>query len=109
MSEMPTETGRKGTLPSERDKLRAEIARLKTKQASSRAGERAKLQSQIDELHEKLSAIVAQAKRGAEERETRARLKAYPAEARAATRRSDLEAAVEERLAKIRKPKGGST
>ena len=83
--------------------LRAEIAQLKAEQAQARADQKAKLQAKIDKLQQKLQAKLQEAKQRAEQRRKEAEAKIQALEKKAAEAKGEKKAALEARIASIRK------
>ena len=82
--------------------LRTDIAQLKAEQITSRADQKAKLQTKIDNLNAKLQSKLAQAKQRSEQRAKEAKAKVEALEKKAAKAKSDEKAAIEARIADIK-------
>ena len=83
--------------------IKADIANLKAEQAKSRADQKAKLQTKIDKLHKKAQDKLDQAKQRSEQRQKEAKAKVEALEKKAAKAKSDEKAAIEARIADIKK------
>jgi uncharacterized membrane protein len=82
--------------------IKADIAQLKAEQAKSRADQKAKLQTKIDNLNKKLQTKLAQAKQRSEQQQKEARAKVDALEKKAAKAKGDTKAAIEKRVADIK-------
>jgi len=89
--------------------LRAEIAQFKAEQVQARADQKAKLQAKIDNLQKKLNAKLEQAKQRSEQRQREAEAKVQALEKKAAKAKGEAKAALEARIASIRKESRKST
>ena len=83
--------------------LRAEIGQLKAEQAQARADQRARLQAKIDKLQEKLHTKLEEGKRTSERRRKEAEAKIQALERKEAKAKGEAKAALEARIASIRK------
>jgi uncharacterized membrane protein len=83
--------------------IKADIAQLKAEHAKSRADRKAKLQTKIDNLNKKLQSKLAQAKLRSEKRQKEAKAKVEALEKKAAKAKADQKAAIEARIADIKK------
>jgi uncharacterized membrane protein len=83
--------------------LRAEIVQLRTEQAKGRADQKAKLQTRIDKLQEKVHAKLQEARQRSEQHQTEAQAKIQALEKKAATAKDEKKAALEARIASIKK------
>ncbi len=81
---------------------KAEIAKLKTKQAKSRADQKTKLQTKIDDLNKKLKAKLERAKQRSEQEEKESKAKVEALEKKVAKAKGDAKAKIEERIADIK-------
>jgi uncharacterized membrane protein len=81
---------------------KAEIAKLKTKQAKSRADQKAKLQAKIDDLNKELNAKLERAKQRSEREAKEAKAKVDALEKKAAKAKGDAKAKIEQRIADIK-------
>ena len=75
---------------------------MKAEQAKSRADQKAKLQTKIDNLNKKLQAKIEQAKLRAEQREKEAKTKLEALEKKAAKAKGEAKAKIEARIADIK-------
>ncbi|AFV25343.1 membrane protein [Methanolobus psychrophilus R15] len=82
--------------------IKADVAQLKAEQAKSLAEDKAKLQTKIDDLNQKLDAKAEQAKQWSEQREKEAKAKVKALEKRAAEDKGKAKAAIEKRIAEIK-------
>lgn len=83
--------------------IRAQIAALKVEQAKVHADQKAKLQAKIDMLEEKVHAKLHEAKQRAEQQRKEAEAKIHSLERKAARAKGDVKAALEARIASIKK------
>jgi len=83
--------------------MKADIAQLKAELAQSRTEHKAKLQAKIDKLQDKLHARLEQAKQRSEQQEKEAKAKVQALEKKATKAKGERKAAVEARIADIRK------
>jgi len=83
--------------------LKAEIAELKAEQAQARADQKAKLQTKIDKLQEKVHAKLQKTKERSEQQRKEAEAKIQALEKKAAKAKGEAKAALEARIASIRK------
>jgi uncharacterized membrane protein len=83
--------------------LRADIAQLKAEKARSRTEQKARLQAKIDKLHEKLNDKLEQARQRSEQQEKETKAKINALEEKAAKAKGEAKAAIEARIASIRK------
>jgi len=83
--------------------LKADIAELKAEQAHARADHKAKLQTKIDKLQEKLHVKLQEAKQRSEQEQKEAHAKVQALEKKAAKATGETKAALEARIASIRK------
>jgi hypothetical protein len=89
--------------------IKADIAKLKTELAQSRAGNKAKLQARIDKLQDKLHAKTEQAKLRSEQQEKEAKAKVQALENKAEKAKGKAKATIKARIADIRKKSKKST
>jgi uncharacterized membrane protein len=82
--------------------IKADIARLKAKQAKSRADQKAKLQTEIDNLNKELHSKLEQAKQMSEQRKKEAKAKVEALEKKAAKAKGEAKAKIEARIAEIK-------
>ncbi|HUK85260.1 MAG TPA: DUF1269 domain-containing protein [Candidatus Acidoferrum sp.] len=82
--------------------IKADIAQLKAEQAKSRADQKAKLQTKIDNMNKKLQTKLAQAKQKSEQQQKEAKTKVDALEKKAAKAKGDAKAAIEKRIADIK-------
>ena len=82
--------------------IKADIAQLKAEQAKSRADQKAKLQTKIDNLNKKLNAKLEQAKQRSEQQEKEAKAKVEALEKKAAKAKGEAKAKIETRIADIK-------
>jgi len=82
--------------------IKADIAQLKAEQAKSRADQKAKLQTKIDNLNKKLQTKLAQAKQKSEQQQKEAKAKVEALEKKAAKAKGDTKAAIEAQIADIK-------
>jgi DNA anti-recombination protein RmuC len=81
---------------------KAEIAKLKTKQAKSRADQKTKLQTKIDDLNRELKAKLERAKQRSQQEEKESKAKVEALEKKAAKAKGDAKAKIERRIADIK-------
>ena len=89
--------------------IKADIAQLKAEQAKSRADQKAKLQTKIDNLKEKLHAKLEQAKQRSSSKKKEAKAKVDALEKKAAKAKGERKAAIEARIADIKEKEKEST
>ena len=82
--------------------VKADITQLKAEQAKSRADQKAKLQTKIDDLNKKLNTKLEQAKKRSEEQKAEAKAKVEALEKKAAKAKGETKAAIEKRIAHIK-------
>lgn len=82
--------------------IKADIAQLKTEQAKSRADQKAKLQTKIDNLNKKGHAKLAQAKQRLEQQQKEDKAKVDALKEKAAKAKGDKKAAIEARIADMK-------
>lgn len=82
--------------------IKADIAQLKAEQTKSRADQKAKLRTKIDNLNKKLQTKLAQAKQRSEQRQKEAKAKVDALEKKAAKAKGDTKVAIEARIADIK-------
>ena len=82
--------------------IKADIAQLKAEQVKSRADQKAKLQTKIDNLNKKLQAKIEQAKLRAGQREKEAKAKLEALEKKAAKAKGEAKAKIEARIADVK-------
>ncbi|MGA2385980.1 MAG: DUF1269 domain-containing protein [Candidatus Bathyarchaeia archaeon] len=82
--------------------IKAEIAQLKAKQAKSRADQKTKLQTKIDDLNKKRQAKLEQAKQASKQRKKETKVKVEALEEKAAKAKGEAKAAIEKRIDHIK-------
>jgi uncharacterized membrane protein len=82
--------------------IKADITQLKAEQAKSRADQKAKLQTKIDNLNKKLNAKLEQAKQASEQQKKEAKAKVDALEKKAAKAKGEAKAKIEARIADIK-------
>jgi len=82
--------------------IKADVALLKAEQAKSRADQKAKLQTKIDNLNRKLQTKLAQAKQRSGQQQKEAKAKVDALEKKAAKAKSEQKAVIEKRIADIK-------
>lgn len=89
--------------------LKADIAQLMSEQAKARADQKAKLQGKIDKLQLRLNTKSAHVKERLEQREKETQAKVQSLEKKAAKAKGDAKAALEARIAQLRKESTGAS
>ena len=82
--------------------IKADIAQLKAEQSKSRADQKAKLQTKIDNLNKKLHTKLEKAKETSKQQEKEAKAKVDALEKKAAKAKGDAKAKIEARIADIK-------
>ena len=82
--------------------IKANIAQLKTEQAKARADQKAKIQSKIDALNNKLNVKMEQAKQRAKQQQEEAKAKVDALEKKAAKANDETKAKIKKRIAELK-------